>query len=71
MNIGCARVSTFDQNLDSQMHAVIKVGCKKICPARSWRPAPVTVGALGEHDDSRGQADHDRICGHRGNLNAV
>jgi hypothetical protein len=35
MNIGCARVSAFDQNLDLQMHALIKVGCKKIFPARA------------------------------------
>src|SRR5208337_4914441 len=30
MNIGYARVSTVDQNLDLQMQALRKVGCKKI-----------------------------------------
>jgi len=30
MNIGYARVSTLDQNLDLQMQALRKVGCKKI-----------------------------------------
>ena len=30
MNIGYARVSTLDQNLDLQMQVLRKAGCKKI-----------------------------------------
>ena len=110
MNIGYARVSTLDQNLDLQMQALRKADCKKIFRekvsgasrerpeyqrmldqlrqgdtvivwkldrlARSTRdlletmetirerrrPLSVAVRALGEYDDSRRQADHDRVC---------
>ncbi|MEB4817470.1 recombinase family protein [Bacillus thuringiensis] len=30
MIIGCARVSTFDQNLDRQIHSLAEYGCEKI-----------------------------------------
>ena len=35
MNIGYARVSTFDQNLDLQIQVLRKAGCKKISAKRS------------------------------------
>lgn len=30
MIIGCARISTFDQNLDRQIHSLAEYGCEKI-----------------------------------------
>jgi Resolvase, N terminal domain len=35
MKIGYARVSTFDQNLDLQLRALEKAGCKKIFTSRA------------------------------------
>ena len=113
MNIGYARVSTLDQNLDLKIQALRKAGCKKIFRekvsgasrerqefqrmldqvrsgdtvivwkldrlARStrdlletmennmggWRPLSVAFRTLGQNDNSRWQADHDPVRGHR------